>query len=655
MQHGEVAKRVLKNLGQDNIQAAAHCATRLRLVLKDDKSIDQKALDSDPDIKGTFETDGQYQIIIGPGDVDKVYAELIKMTGLKEATTDDVKKVASQKKKNPIVSLLKVLSDIFIPIIPALVAGGLLMALYNVLTAEHLFMAKSIVEEWSGLKGFADMVNAMSAAPFTFLPILIGISATKRFGGNPYLGAVMGMIMVLPSLVNGYGVAAALEADKMKYWNVFGLKIAQAGYQGQVLPVLGVSYILANLEKFFHRYLKGAVDFTFTPMFSIIITGFLTFTIVGPALRTVGDGLTSGLVWLYNTTGWFGMGIFGLFYSAIVITGLHQMFPPIETQLLANASKTGGSFMFPVVSMANITQGAATAAIFFASKDKKQKVLASSSSISALLGITEPAIFGVNLKLKFPFFCAAIASGIGSALLGLTHVLSLSLGPAWIFGFISIRSQSIVAYMICIVVGFVLSFIFTYLYAKRAFANQPQNTAENTVFNEENTMRKADEIVVAPVSGQTQDISTVNDKVFSTAIIGKGIAIKPNSDQVVAPVTGEVTVSYPTNHAYGIRSNDGAELLIHLGIDTVNLQGKFLTSNVRQGDQVEKGQPLGTFDREKIQNAGYDTTVMVVVTNSKDYADVEPIAKQNVAVGDKLLALAVPLSNAPVATKLKLS
>lgn len=651
MQHREVAQRVIKYLGKDNIQAAAHCATRLRLVLKDDSKIDQKGLDQDADVKGTFETDGQFQIIIGPGDVDKVYDELINLTGLKEATTEDIKKVSAGKQKgNPLTSLFKLLSDIFIPLIPALVAGGLLMALNNVLTAEHLFMAKSVVEQWPGLKGFAEMVNAMAGAPFTFLPILIGFSATKRFGGNPYLGASMGMIMVLPSLINGYSVAAVAAAGKMPTWDVFGLHIAQAGYQGQVLPVLGVAFILATLEKFFHKHLKGAVDFTFTPMFSIVITGFLTFTIVGPVLRTVSDGLTNGLVWMYNTTGWIGMGIFGLFYSAIVITGLHQTFPAIETQLLANVAKTGGSFIFPVASMANIAQGGATAAIFFVSKDPKQKALASSSSVSALLGITEPAIFGVNLKLKFPFICAAIASGISSAMLGLFHVLSVAMGPASVIGFISIATKSIGYFLLCALVSLAVSFVLTYIYAKRVLVN---NTDESTAEDVDNIQaEKSDEILVAPVSGETQDISKVNDKVFSTEIMGKGVSIIPNSNDVVSPVSGTISVNYPTHHAYGIISNDGAEVLIHLGIDTVELDGRFFTSLVKQGDQVNAGQNIGTYDYKEIKKAGYDATAMIVVTNSKDYADVETISKEAVEAGDQLLALSVPIEKTAVATKL---
>lgn len=649
MNHKEVAKRVLADVGSNNIQAAAHCATRLRLVIKDESKIDQAALDNDPDVKGTFETNGQYQIIIGPGDVDKVYDALIAQTGLKEATPDDIKAVASAgKRKNPLMDFLKVLSDIFIPIIPALVAGGLLMALNNVLTAEHLFMAKSVVEVYPGLKGVAEMINAMASAPFTFLPILLGFSATKRFGGNPYLGAAMGMVMVLPSLVNGYDVAATMAAGKMPYWNIFGLKVAQAGYQGQVIPVLAVAFILANLEKFFHKHIKGAFDFTFTPMFAIVITGFLTFTIVGPVLRSVSDALTNGLVGLYNTTGWIGMGIFGLFYSAIVITGLHQTFPAIETQLLANVAKTGGSFIFPVASMANIGQGAATLAIFFATKSAKQKALTSSAGISALLGITEPAIFGVNLKMKYPFAFAAIASGIASSFLGLFHVLSVAMGPASVIGFISIASKSIPAFMLSALISFVVAFVPTFIYAKKTIGNNVDEPAPE--IKTAKPILVSDEVIAAPVSGVSESLKEVNDKVFSAEIMGKGAAFIPDDNQVVAPADGEITVTYDSKHAYGIKTDDGAEVLIHLGIDTVNLNGQYFTTNVKKGDHVKKGDLLGTFDIQELKKNGYDPSVMLVITNTADYANVERLKATNIKAGDKIVALTEPAADNSTAT-----
>lgn len=647
MKHAEVAERVIKYVGKNNLQAAAHCATRLRLVVKDESKIDQKGLDNDPNVKGTFETDGQYQIIIGPGDVDKVYDALISKTGLKEATPDDIKAVAQAgKKRNLLMDFLKVLSDIFIPIIPALVAGGLLMALNNVLTAENLFMTKSVVEVYPGIKGIAEMINAMAGAPFTFLPILLGFSATKRFGGNPYLGAAMGMVMVLPSLVNGNSVAAVTAAGKMPYWNIFGLHVAQAGYQGQVLPVLAVAFILANLEKFFHKHIKSAFDFTFTPMLSIIITGFLTFTIVGPVLRAVSDALTNGLVGLYNTTGAVGMGIFGLFYSAIVITGLHQTFPAIETQLLANIAKTGGSFIFPVASMANIGQGAATLAIFFATKSQKQKALTSSAGISALLGITEPAIFGVNLKMKFPFIFAAIASGIACVFLGIFHVLAVAMGPASVIGFISIASKAIPAFMLSGLISFVIAFIPTFIYAKKVLGNNTDPVEKDNDESNETTVN--DEILVAPVSGISESLRNVNDKVFSAEIMGKGAAIEPNANQVIAPSDGVITVTYDSKHAYGIKTNSGAEILIHLGLDTVNLNGKYFTTNVKKGDTVHQGDLLGTFDVEALKKNNYDPTVMLVITNTNDYDKVERLKTTNIKAGDKIVALDQP-ADGPVA------
>lgn len=645
MDHKKVAADLVQAIGQDNLIAAAHCATRLRLVLKDSSSIDQKAIDDNPGVKGTFETNGQYQIIIGPGDVNKVYAEMVEQTGVKEASTDDLKKIASEgQKKNPVMMLVKTLSDIFVPLIPALVAGGLLMAINNVLTAQNLFGAQSVVEMYPAVKDFASIINLLASAPFSFLPILVGFSATKRFGGNGYLGAAMAMAMVMPELVNGYGVANAIADGTMPYWNIFGLQVAQAGYQGSVLPILVVAYILATLEKFFHKKIPAAFDFTFTPMLAIIITGFLTFTIVGPIMRTVSDGLTNSLVWLYDTVGAVGLGIFGLFYSPIVITGLHQSFPAIETTLLADVAKTGGSFIFPVASMANIAQGAATLAIFLITKNKKQKSLASSASVSALLGITEPAIFGINLKLKFPFFCGMIASGIASIFLGIFHVLSVAMGPASLIGFISIRAESIPGFLISATISFVIAFILTYFYGKNKMSEPVEEaiTETDATVNEANesaTDAKVSEAILAPVSGKVEPLTNVNDPVFSGEMMGKGIAIVPTDGTIYAPFSGTLTVFYDSKHAYGIRSDKGTELLIHIGIDTVNLKGKHFTTNKKQGDAVQKGEVLGAFDRKAIEQAGYDTTVMLVVTNTGDYKEVTPTSAANVNFGEDILTV----------------
>ncbi|HFD6462405.1 sucrose-specific PTS transporter subunit IIBC [Enterococcus faecium] len=643
MDYKKVAEEISKALGEDNVQAAAHCATRLRLVLKDSDKVDQKALDDNESVKGTFEANDQFQIIIGAGDVNNVYDEFVKITGVKEASTDVLKAVASNKKNNPVMSFIKVLSDIFVPIVPALVAGGLLMALNNVLTAQDLFGPQSVVELYPSVKDFAGIINLLASAPFAFLPILVGFSATRRFGGNPYLGAAMGMAMVMPDLVNGYSVTNAIAEGSMPYWNIFGMNVAQAGYQGSVLPVLAVSWILATLEKFFHKRLANAFDYTFTPMLAIIITGFLTFTVVGPVMRTVGDGLADGLNWLYSTTGAFGLGVFGLFYSPIVITGLHQSFPAIETTLLADVARTGGSFIFPVASMANVAQGAAALAIMLLTKNKKQKSLATTAGVSAMLGITEPAIFGVNLKLKFPFICGMIAAGIASFFIGLFHVLAVAMGPASIIGFISIAPRSIPSFMIGIVISIMSGFLSTYFYGKKHMElladgeSKGTEAAESISSAPKATRKPQDEVLAASVSGKILPLTKVKDPVFSTEMMGRGIAVKPDDGVVHAPADGILTVVHESKHAYGLKTEKGAEVLIHIGIDTVNLKGAGFTTQRQYGELVKKGDILGTFDRKLLKEEGYDDTIMEIVTNSSAYANVKILEKNTVKSGEDIL------------------
>ena len=614
MDYGKVASEVITAVGKDNLVAAAHCATRLRLVLKDDSKVDQKALDKNADVKGTFKTDGQYQVIIGPGDVNFVYDEIIKQTGLTEVSTDDLKKIAASGKKfNPIMALIKLLSDIFVPIIPALVAGGLLMALNNFLTSEGLF------------------------------------------GTNQFLGASIGMIMVAPGAANIIGLAANAPISKAAtigaytgFWNIFGLHVTQASYTYQVIPVLVAVWLLSILEKFFHKRLPSAVDFTFTPLLSVIITGFLTFIVIGPVMKEVSDWLTNGIVWLYDTTGFLGMGVFGALYSPVVMTGLHQSFPVIETQLIsAFQNGTGhGDFIFVTASMANVAQGAATFAIYFLTKDKKMKGLSSSSGVSALLGITEPALFGVNLKYRFPFFCALIGSASAAAIAGLLQVVAVSLGSAGFLGFLSIKASSIPFYVVCELISFAIAFAVTYGYGKtkavdvfaaEAAVEEAQEIPEEAA-SAANKAQVTDEVLAAPLAGEAVELTSVNDPVFSSEAMGKGIAIKPSGNTVYAPVDGTVQIAFDTGHAYGIKSDNGAEILIHIGIDTVSMEGKGFEQKVQADQKVKKGDVLGTFDSDKIAEAGLDNTTMFIVTNTADYASVETLASSGtVAVGDSLL------------------
>ena len=634
MDYSKVAKQVIDAVGKDNLVAAAHCATRLRLVLKDDSIINQKALDDNADVKGTFKTDGQYQVIIGPGDVNFVYAEIIK-------ETDDLKQIAASGKKfNPIMALIKLLSDIFVPIIPALVAGGLLMALGNFLTSKGLFGSQSLVQMYPAIKGLSDMIQLMSAAPFWFLPILVGISAAKRFAAN-IIGLTAKDLIGKASTIGAY----------TEFWDIFGMHVKQTSYIYQVIPVLAAVWILSYLEKFFHKKLPSAVDFTFTPLLSVMITGFLTFTVVGPVMLLVSNGITDAIVWLYNTTSFIGMSIFGGTYSLIVMTGLHQSFPAIETQLLS-AWRNGsghGDFIFVVASMANVAQGAATFAILFLTKNAKTKGLASSAGVSALLGITEPALFGVNLKYKFPFFCALIGSAVGALFAGLFQVVAVSLGSAGFLGFLSIDAKSIPFYFLCEVIAFAIAFALTYFYGKTKAADVfaaeatveaavetvEKEVAEEQVVENENSLQ--DETILAPVAGEVVALADVNDPVFSSGAMGQGLAIKPSEGVVYAPADAEVTIAFATGHAYGLKTSNGAEILIHVGIDTVSMNGEGFNHTVAQGDKVKAGDVLGTFDSAKIAAAGLEDTTMVIVTNTADYASVTPVGQGTVSKGDAVI------------------
>ncbi|WP_341729858.1 sucrose-specific PTS transporter subunit IIBC [Brooklawnia sp.] len=655
MDHARVAQTVLQAVGgADNITAAAHCATRLRLVLQDEQLVDHAALDEDADIKGTFSAGGMFQVIVGPGDVDTVYEKLVK-SGVREVSKDEAKQEGG-KKSNPLVRLIKVLADVFVPILPALIAGGLMMALNNVLTAPGLFGPKPLVEMAPAITDVAAMINLFASAPFAFLPVLIGFSATKRFGGNPYLGAAMGAAMVMPALVNGWNVAAAVSDGSMTYWDLFGLQVAQAGYQGQVIPTLAVSFLLATIEKWLHRKLSGTVDFLVTPLVTMIVTGFLAFVIVGPATRILGDGITFGLQWLYDSTGFVGGLLFGLVYSPVVVTGLHQSFPAVELSLIAQ----GGSFIFPIASMANVAQGAATLAVFLCAGSGKLKGLAGASAASALMGITEPAIFGVNLRLRWPFFIAIGSAAVGGALVSIFNVKAIALGAAGLLGFVSISAPDIPMFLVSVLVTFAISFSVTFMYARSRGKQSILGTRVDETVEEEEAEREeelereeqasilqqvplsgavdsTDFLVTAPLRGKLIDLADVKDPTFARGLLGPGAAIIPDGGAVVSPVNGEVIVAFPTGHAVGLRADSGVELLIHIGMDTVELKGKHFSSKVVKGQRVRRGEVLVVPDWDAISAAGYDLTTPIVVTNAAKYAKIEAAASGPVELGTELL------------------
>nr|WP_321273161.1 sucrose-specific PTS transporter subunit IIBC [uncultured Vibrio sp.] len=473
MNYPVIAKQLLEHLGgKDNLQALAHCATRLRLALKDEDKVNEEAIGNLDGVKGQFKVAGQYQIIFGSGIVNQVYAEMAKQTGLAEMSTNDVASAGAQK-QNIVQRAVKGLSDIFVPIIPAIVAGGLLMGLFNLLTAQGLFIeGQSIIEAYPGLADLASMINTFANAPFVYLPVLLAFSASKKFGGNPFLGAALGMLMVHPDLLNGWGFGSASVSGTVPTWNILGLEIQKVGYQGSVLPVLVSAFILAKVELGLRKVIPSVLDNLLTPMLAIFITGFVTFTLVGPFTRDLGFMLGDGLNWLYDSAGFVGGALFGFIYAPFVITGMHHSFIAIETQLLADIATTGGTFIFPIAAMSNVAQGAAALAVGFTTRDTKMKGIAMPSGITGLLGITEPAMFGVNLKLRYPFLAAIVGSAVASAFITLFNVKAQALGAAGLPGIISISPDKISYYIIGMIISFITAFALTVVLGMREKAKQ---------------------------------------------------------------------------------------------------------------------------------------------------------------------------------------
>ncbi|MGL1016536.1 sucrose-specific PTS transporter subunit IIBC [Vibrio vulnificus] len=468
MNYPVIAKQLLEHLGgKANIQALAHCATRLRLAIKDESQINESAIESLDGVKGQFKVAGQYQIIFGSGIVNQVYAEMAKLTGLAEMSTNDVA-AAGAEKQNLLQRAVKGLSDIFVPIIPAIVAGGLLMGLFNVLTAKGLFIdGQSLIDANPGLADLASMINTFANAPFVYLPVLLAFSASRKFGGNPFLGAALGMLMVHPDLLNGWGFGGASVAGTIPTWNILGFEIQKVGYQGSVLPVLVATFILAKVENGLRKVIPSVLDNLLTPMLAIFITGFITFTLVGPITRDIGFLLGDGLNWLYDSAGFIGGALFGFIYAPFVITGMNHSFIAIETQLLADIATTGGTFIFPIAAMSNVAQGGAALAVGFMTRDTKLKGIAMPSGVTALLGITEPAMFGVNLKLRYPFIAAIIGAATASAFITLFNVKAQALGAAGLPGIISINPQQIGYYIVGMLISFAVAFGLTVALAIR--------------------------------------------------------------------------------------------------------------------------------------------------------------------------------------------
>lgn len=450
--------------GIENIEAATHCVTRLRFALIDETKVNQKMLDAIDIVKGSFAVNGQFQVVIGQGTVNKVYAELVKETGIGEASKDDVKKAAAQK-MNPLQRAVKTLADIFIPILPAIVTAGLLMGLNNILTAEGIFFStKSIVQVYPQWADLANMINLIAGTAFAFLPALIGWSAVKRFGGSPLLGIVLGLMLVHPDLLNAWGYEAAEQSGDIPVWNLFGLEVQKVGYQGQVLPILLASYLLARLELFLTKRTPEGIQLLVVAPVTLLVIGFLSFVIIGPITFAIGNALTAGLIAIFGQFSAIGGLLYGGLYSALVITGMHHTFLAVDLQLIG--SKLGGTFLWPMLALSNIAQGSAALAMMLITKDKKQRGLSLTAGISAYLGITEPAIFGVNLRYKFPFVIAMISSGIAGMYISVKGVLASSVGVGGVPGIFSIMSRYWGPFALGMLIVLILPFAGTYGYAR---------------------------------------------------------------------------------------------------------------------------------------------------------------------------------------------
>lgn len=620
MDYRKTAQEILGYVGgSKNIVSAAHCATRLRLVIADNSQADKEAIENVDGVKGVFEASGQLQIILGTGTVNKVFDEFIAIAGITASTKAEAKEAAAEK-QNWFMKAIKLLGDIFVPIIPAIVASGFLMGIMNALDFMNAngFLA---IDTSSSIYVFA---NLFSNIAYTFLQILIAFSAAKAFGANQYLGAVIGMIMIHPSLQNAYTVAT--EGVQQTQSVFFGLyHIDMVGYQGHVIPVIIAVWILSVLEKKLHKVVPAALDLFVTPLVSVFVTGYLTLSIVGPIFVWGENAILGAIQWMLTLPLGLGSLIMGGLYAPTVVTGIHQMYTAIDIGQLA---KYGVTYWLPLASAANVAQGAAALAVGVKSKDQKIKSLALPSSLSAFMGITEPAIFGVNLRFFKPFIAGCIGGGCGALYASLVHLGAKGTGVTGIFGILLCLNQPlqyIIEMAISVGVAFVISFI---IYKDKEPATQTAKTessAERTVSVEE---------ITSPVNGTVVPTAEVADETFASEMLGTTVAVEPADGKIVAPCDGEVMNIFETGHAVCIATKCGAELLIHIGIDTVSMEGKGFVKKVEDGAKVHKGDVLIEADLDEIRAAGHPATTMMILTNADDFSKVEKTAEGTVTTAD---------------------
>ena len=645
------AKDLLQAIGgKENVTAVTHCATRMRFVLGDEKKANVKAIESIPAVKGTFTNAGQFQVIIG-NDVPIFYNDFSAVSGI-EGVSKEAAKSAAKSNQNAVQRVMTTLAEIFTPIIPALIVGGLILGFRNVLEGVHWSMlnGKSITEVsqfWAGINHFLWLPGE---AIFQFLPVGITWSVSRKMGTSQILGIVMGICLVSPQLLNAYSVAStpAAEIAKNWVWDFGFFTVNRIGYQAQVIPALLAGLSLSYLEIFWRKHIPEVVSMIFVPFLSLIPALILAHTVLGPIGWSIGQGLsTVVLAGLTGPVKWLFGAIFGALYAPFVITGLHHMTNAIDTQLIADA---GGTGLWPMIALSNIAQGSAVFAYFLMHRhDEREAQISLPATISAYLGVTEPALFGVNVKYIYPFVAGMIGSSIAGLLSVTFNITAQSIGIGGLPGILSIQPQYMLPFAMIMVVAVVVPMALTFFFRKAGLFTKTEDStelqaefaaqeeAEFAVHAEPTDLVKTAQLV-SPLAGQVKPLSQATDPVFSSGVMGQGVVIEPSHGELVSPVNGTVTVLFPTKHAVGIVSEEGVELLMHIGMDTVSLDGKGFEAHVTQGDKVVVGQQLISFDMEVIKEAGLVTETPVIITNQDDFqADVEEDLPRDVKRGDVLM------------------
>ena len=627
MTNTEIAKKVIEALGgRENVNSVAHCATRLRVMVKDEAKINKDAIENLEKVQGAFFNSGQYQIIFGTGTVNKMYDEVVAL-GLPTSSKEDMKAEAA-KQGNWFQRAIRTFGDVFVPIIPVIVATGLFMGVRGLLTALGMTLPQDVTT----------YTQILTDTAFIILPGLVVWSTFRVFGGNPAVGIVLGMMLVSGSLPNAWAVASGGEVTAMQF---FGF-IPVVGLQGSVLPAFIIGVVGAKFEKAVRKVVPDVLDLLVTPFVTLLVMSILGLFIIGPVFHVVENYILLGTKALLNLP--FGLGGFliGGVHQLIVVSGVHHIFNLLEVQLLA--ADHANPFN-AIITAAMTAQGAATVAVGVKTKNPKLKTLAFPAALSAFLGITEPAIFGVNLRYRKPFFLSLIAGAIGGGLASILGLAGTGNGITIIPGtMLYIGNGQLLQYLLMVAVSFALGFALTYMFGYEDEVEEVAGAiseAETDRLTEEavtGTLASPSEgVIQTPIVGDVVALSNVNDPVFSSGAMGQGIAVKPSQDVVYAPADAEVTIVFPTGHAYGLRTANGAEILIHVGIDTVSMNGEGFNHKVAQGDKVKAGDVLGTFDSAKIAAAGLDNTTMVIVTNTADFASVNPVASGSVAKGDAII------------------